>query len=184
MHQLFIIWLSTIAPAQADRFIGDNTLGQVKFDVGSTLHNVPGDITRFTTELNLGEQVSGNIVMQSESIKTGINVRDQRMYTYCLDTEQYPTISFEIRSVTGDVDGFTSNAGTGDVNLHGTLSIRSTQRDVVVPATYNWTDDGLRLDGGAKVNWSDFGVPDPSILISKVQPVIDLNFELKMKKSI
>jgi len=27
-------------------------------------------------------------------------------------------------------------------------------------------------------------VPDPSILISKVQPVIDLNFELRMKKSI
>ena len=67
MHQLFIIWLSTIAPAQADRFIGDNTLGQVKFDVGSTLHNVPGDITRFTTELNLGELIDDHFRIRGSS---------------------------------------------------------------------------------------------------------------------
>jgi polyisoprenoid-binding protein YceI len=183
MHQLFLIWMSLILPATADRFTGDNNNSQIRFDVASTLHIVPGKITRFTAELNVEKDVTGTVVIQSEGIKTGINVRDQRMYSYCLDAEQFPTIRFDIRGVTDDVEGFTSAQGTGTIKLHGKLSIRSTGRDIIVPATYSWTEAGLVIKGSTKVNWSDYGVPDPSILISKVQPVLDVHFDLKMSKT-
>ena len=182
MYLLFAFWLSTLAPAFADRFTSDNSSGQIHFDVGSTLHNVPGEFTRFTAELNLAEKVTGNLVIQSEGIKTGIGVRDNRMYSHCLDTGQFPTIRFEIRGITGDVDGFNSNQGQGTVNLHGKLSIRSTDRDVIIEAAYIWTDGMLDLKGSNKLKWADYGVPDPSILISKVQPELVLSFDLKMQK--
>ena len=69
------------------------------------------------------------------------------------------------------------------MNLHGQLAIRSTTRDLVIPATYAWSDDGLQLAGKSTVTWTDFGVPDPSIMISKVQPALDLRFDVTMKKS-
>jgi polyisoprenoid-binding protein YceI len=124
------------------------------------------------------------VIIQSQGIKTGINVRDQRMYSYCLDAGQFPTIRFDIRGVTGDVEDFTLAQGSGTVNLHGKLSIRSTGRDIIVPATYSWAETGLVIKGSTKINWADYGIPDPSILISKVQPVLDINFDLKMHKTL
>ena len=183
MHQLFVIWMSLILPATADRFTGDNSNSQIRFDVASTLHTVPGEITQFTAELNVEKDVTGTVVIQSLGIKTGINVRDQRMYNYCLDAGQFPTIRFDIRGVTGDVEGFTKAEGSGTVKLHGKLSIRSTGRDIIIPATYSWAETGLVIKGSTKVNWADYGIPDPSILISKVQPVLNVNFDLKMSKT-
>ena len=183
MHLLITIWLSLVSTASADRFTADNTSGEVKFALNSTLHVVPGDATSFTTELNVDEGVTGKLVVQAESIKTGIGVRDQRMYDYCLDTKKYPTIVFEVRGITGNEEGFKSKEGSGSVNLHGQLSIRSTTRDLVVPATYTWTDGAVAIAGTSSLTWTDFGVPDPSIMISKVQPKMELNFDLNMKKA-
>jgi polyisoprenoid-binding protein YceI len=183
MHLLITIWLSLVCTASADRFTADNTSGNIKFELDSTLHVVPGDATSFTTELNVEEKVTGKLVIQAESIQTGIGVRDQRMYDYCLDSKKYPTIVFDVRGITGDVDGFKSKQGNGTVNLHGQLSIRSTTRDLVIPATYSWSDAGIALAGKTTVLWTDFGVPDPSIMISKVQPKLELSFDANMKKS-
>ena len=184
MHLALFTLFGLISSASADRYAGDNNSGTIKFDLGSTLHTVPGDATSFVSELNIDEAVSGKLVVQASSIKTGIGVRDDRMYDFCLGANTYPTIAFEVRDVTGDKDGLKSKSGTGSVNLHGKLTIRSTSRDIVIPATYSWGETGLSLKGDARVNWSEYGVPDPSILISKVEPVLDLKFDLGMKPAI
>jgi len=183
MHLFLATLISLSSSAFADRFAGDNSSGHVKFDLDSTLHNVPGDATSFTSEIIIEEGISGVLTIQAASIKTGIKVRDKRMYDFCLNTQSFPTITFELRGITGDEEGFKSKTGTGTVNLHGKLNIRSTSRDLVVPASYSWSETGVKLNGKTDVNWSDYGVPDPSILISTVQPVLKMNFDLDLQKA-
>jgi len=182
MHLLFAIWLSAVLPSNAERYSTDNGSSKVRFDVGSTLHNVPADITRFTAELEIKDTISGKLTVQSDSITTGIGVRDKRLYSYCLSTDQYPTIDFNIRSVSGDTEAFQGASGSGTITLHGALKIRSTTKDFAVPAQFTWNETGVALKGTTPLSWSDFGIPDPSILISKVEPVLNLEFDLNLEK--
>ena len=184
MHALLAILLAMPAQAETGRYVGDDTSGSLKFDMEASLHDVPGQAKSFTTELLLDEKVTGKVVVQTKSMTTGIGVRDTRMYEYCLETDKYPTIEFKVRGITGDTEGFHSEGGTGKVDLHGTLMVRSTQRDVTIPATYTWIEEGLYLEGKKDIKWTDFGVPDPSIVISKLDPKMAVRFEMTLKKSL
>jgi polyisoprenoid-binding protein YceI len=172
------------SPASADRFTGDNNSGQLQLEMDSTMHKVPIDATRFTTELNIDEKVTGKLIVQAAGLKTGIGVRDSRMYELCLSSDKYPTVVYEVRGVTGDVDGLKSGEGTGNIELHGSLTIRSTTRDIKIPATYNWQNASLGLTGKQQVSWADYSVPDPSIVISKVNPKMDMDFSITLNKSL
>ena len=184
MRALLAILLAMPLSAQAGRYIGDDTVGTINFDMQASLHGVPGSANSFTTELNLAEAVTGKMVVQGNSITTGIGVRDKRMYEYCLETDKFPTIEFIVRGTKGDTEGLLSKAGSGKVDLHGQLKIRSTTRDVVIPASYTWTEGKLQLAGQKQVKWTDYGVPDPSIIISKLQPEIDVRFNVELQEGL
>jgi len=183
MRALIAILLVLPLQAAADRYVGDDTSGTLKFDMEASLHSVAGKAKSFTTELTLGESITGKLVVQSRGLTTGIGVRDTRMYEYCLDADQYPTIEFQVRGVTGDTTGLLSEYGAGKVNLHGSLKVRSTTREAVIPVSYTWTEEGLYLEGSKEIKWTDFGVPDPSILISKLDPKIAVSFDVSLHKS-
>ena len=57
-------------------------------------------------------------------------------------------------------------------------------RGIVIPATYSWTDNKLQLTGQKQVKWTSYGVPDPSIIISKLHPEIDVRFDLELHESL
>jgi polyisoprenoid-binding protein YceI len=180
MRMLLAILLAAPLSAHAGRFIGDDTSGSIHFEMEASLHRVPGTVTSFTTELNLKDSITGKVVVQGAGIKTGIGVRDKRMYSFCLETDRFPTIEFEVRGAKGDTEGLLSKEGTGSVNLHGQLKIRSTTRDVVIPATYTWSDGQLQLSGTKQIKWTDYGVPDPSILISTLYPDVSVSFDMRL----
>jgi polyisoprenoid-binding protein YceI len=182
---LFVTILFALSTsASADRYSGDNSSGQLKFEMDSTMHTVPIEATQFTTELNIDEKVTGKLIVQTTGLKTGIGVRDSRMYELCLSSDKYPTVTYEVRGMTGDVEGLKSGQGSGSVELHGSLTIRSTTRDIKIPATYAWDNEALGLTGKKNVSWSDYSVPDPSIVISKVDPKMDMEFKITLSKSL
>jgi hypothetical protein len=183
MFAFLTVALISLPFASADRFVGDDTKGSLDMAMVASLHDVPVEATSFTTELIIEDGITGKMVVQANSLKTGIGVRDSKMYEYCLSTDKYPVVTFEIRGATGDVDGLKSQKGTGTVNLHGQLTVRSTTRDLVVPTTYTWKEGGVHLKGAADLKWSDYGVPDPSIMISKLYPEIKLSFAVDLTKS-
>lgn len=180
MHTLFAILLGLPLPAEAGRYVGDDSSGALNFDMEASMHSVEGKANSFSAELQLQQSVTGKFVVQAKGLTTGIGVRDTRMYQYCLDADKFPTIEFEVRGATGDTTGLLSEAGSGQVKLHGSLKVRSTSREVVVPVNYTWTEDGLSLQGAKKINWTDYGVPDPSILISTLYPKMAISFDLNL----
>jgi polyisoprenoid-binding protein YceI len=183
MRALLAILLAAPLQAEAGRFVGDDNSGTLNFDMEASLHKVPGVAKSFTTELQIDEKVTGKVVVQAKSMTTGIGVRDSRMYSYCLDADKFPTIEFQVRGMTGDTEGLRSEGGSGEVKLHGSLKVRSTTREVVIPATYTWTEEGLYLEGSKELKWTDFGVPDPSIVISTLDPKMAISFAMTLHKS-
>jgi polyisoprenoid-binding protein YceI len=183
MRALLFILLALPLPAEAGRYVGDDSSGSLKFDMEATAHKVPGTARSFTTEINLTESITGKVVVQSRGLTTGIGVRDIRMYDYCLAADKFPTIEFEVRGATGDTAGMLSEGGSGSINLHGTLKVRSTAREVVIPVTYTWTQEGLSLEGTKEIKWTDYGVPDPSIILSRLDPKIAISFDMNLHKS-
>jgi polyisoprenoid-binding protein YceI len=184
MRTLLAILLASPLSAQAERYVGDDATGSISFGMNATLHEVGGTASSFTTELNLDEAITGLMVVQGTGLKTGIGVRDKRMYTYCLETDKYPTIEFTIRGAKGDTTGLISKSGSGTIELHGKLKVRSTSRDVVIPTQYNWTETGLQLKGTKQIKWTDFGVPDPSIVISTLYPEVAVDFDLNLREGL
>lgn len=170
--------------ADATRYAFDDTKGELTFDLVASLHNIEGRASSFTGELDIGaDSPTGKVVVQSSQLTTDLGVRDDRMHTFCLSTEQYPTIEMRIGATTGDVSGLNSRRGNGTIELRGQITIRSTSRDVVLPVTYSWEGDAVRLVGSHQLKWTDYGVPDPSILISTLYPEVNLQLNVLLNES-
>ena len=177
-----VLLLAAPRPADAARYAFDDKTGSVTFTMEASLHGIEGAAQNFTGELDIGSaSPSGKLTIQAQQITTFLGVRDDRMHSYCLETDRYPTVDFQIAAVTGDVKGLNSRRGSGQLQLRGQMTVRSSTRDVVVPATYSWEGDTLRLRGSHQLLWPDYGVPDPSIVISTLLPEVDVSFDVKMK---
>lgn len=170
--------------ADATRYAFDDTKGELTFDLVASLHNIEGKASSFMGELDIGaDSPTGKIVIQSSQLTTDLSVRDARMHEFCLSTEQYPTIELRVGATTGDVRGLNSGRGSGTIELRGQITIRSTSRDVVLPVSYSWEGDQVRIVGNHQLKWTDYGVPDPSILISTLYPEVNLQLNVLLNES-
>ena len=165
-----LLLLALIAPADAGRFTFDDDTSSIAFDMAATLHKFHGTAKTFSGELNIEDEITGKLSIVASSLDTGLGLRDKRMRGYCLEPTRWPTIDLKVAAVTGDLEGLRSGEGSGPIELVGQMTIRSTPREVDIPVTYAWTDGSLKLTGSYRMQWTDYGVPDPSIPISKLLP--------------
>jgi polyisoprenoid-binding protein YceI len=173
--------LMVVSMAHATRYAFDDTSGDITFNMQASLHEVRGEAQNFTGELDIGgERPTGQITVQADQITTFLSARDSRMQDLCLAVDRYPTVEFLIAATTGNVRGLNSRRGSGTVELRGQMTIRSSTRDVIIPATYRWEQGTLHLTGAHQMKWSDFGVPDPSIIISTLYPDMDIRFDVAL----
>jgi polyisoprenoid-binding protein YceI len=97
--------------------------------------------------------------------------------------EHYPTVEFKVRSATGDVAALVAGKGEGTLQLNGQLTLRTATRDVSVPVRYWWEGGTLRVSGAHRFKWPDYGLPDPSIVISTLYPEVDVRFDLALRRA-
>ncbi len=181
---MIALLLALNVQAETTRYSFDNTRGSLTFDMVASLHDVHGEAGSFSGELFIGEdRPTGKVTVQAAQLTTDLAVRDDRMHDFCLDVERYPTVDFRIGAVTGDVKGLNSRRGTGVIELRGQLTVRSSTRDVVLPVSYTWEGDAVRLVGSIEILWTDYGVPDPSIFISTLYPEMDVRFNVLLTEA-
>lgn len=173
-----------IAPttAEAARYSFDDTSGDIAFEMKATLHAINGVVGNFSGDLRLDDDsITGKLDITAKSLDTGLGLRDKRMWGFCLETNRWASIGLVVNAVSGDEEGLRSGEGSGEIELVGQLTIRSATREVNVPATYTWEDDGtLRLVGRYAMQWGDYGVPDPSIPLSKLLPDMTIVYDVKL----
>ena len=170
------IWSS---PSQAGKYTFDTTGSSVTFHNTASLHGIDGVAKQFNGRLD-SDAGTGVLVVKTSSMTTNLGPRDKKMHEYCLEVEKFPTIDFNVSSVTG-LDAINAGAAKGSVTLNGSLSIRDVSRPVSVPASFTTEGDDLTLAGQLEFKWTDFKVPDPSIFISTLYPDMSVKFSLALK---
>ena len=167
------MWLLSYAMAAPYAF--SNAESRLGFSAVASLHDFEGKAANFFGSFD-PENKSGTLEISAASLSTGLGPRDERLRLWCLETEKYPTIRFVVVQVEGTNPGPGETSGT--MNFLGDLSIRDQTRRISVPLRWSWEEEALRLRGQLPLRWADFGIPDPGLLISTLQPDIQLHFDL------
>ena len=184
MIKLFTFGLAlfvTTSSAEAATYGFTQAGSSVKFFNKASLHGIEGTAKSFSGTLDT-ESGTGQLSVSTSNMTTHLGPRDTKMHEFCLETDKYPKITFAVTSIDG-VDGLNSGQGSGTVTLKGTLTIRDVTAPVAIKTAYSFGPDGLSLSGRHDFKWTDFNVPDPSIIISKLYPEMNVQFKLTAKPS-
>ncbi|MDP2309192.1 MAG: YceI family protein [Pseudomonadota bacterium] len=151
--------------------------GRVEFQLSSTLHEIEGEALGFAGQLDTAAR-TGTLTVDAGSLTTGLGPRDSRMLAWCLEAPRFPAITFALSSIEGGQTGLASGVGSGSLSLRGTLTIRDITQALVVPATFAWEGDKLRIKGRHDMKWTDWNLPDPSTVLSTVSPDMAILFDI------
>jgi len=127
--------------------------------------------------------MEGEIRIESASLVTGNARRDGKMRRESLSVEKYPLIRFRPRraKVSAQTDPIpdTSPGAKTSLTLEGDLTIRETTRPVSIPVSVLVGERRVTVDGSLRLNFDDYGVPDPSFLFLRVRPDMTVRFHLE-----
>lgn len=166
----------------------NNKDSKVTFNLSTNVHPVKAVVEKFKGHMNIKsadekniDSVEGLLEIDTTSINTHISLCDTRIQKETLSTAKYPKITFKVSKIAIVSNKITID-NTISLKLLGSLTIRDVTKKVEIPVKVNVSKDLLSaiVEGNYKVKFNDYNVPDPSVLIAKVDPVVDLSFKLKV----
>ena len=166
--------------AQAATYRIDPVSCEAGFDLKATAHTVHGTTTSVAGEVRVEPEdagalrFSGTISIGAASLATGNDKRDATMHSKSFLVDTYPKIEFKPA-------GFTpsgSPAADGSVSgaLTGLLTIRGQTKARTITATLTPHGDHIVASGTFEVTWAEFGIPDPSFFIVRIEKVAHAHF--------
>jgi len=165
---------------QAATFRIDTSACEAGFDLKATMHTVHGSTTHLTGELRVEPEdsgalkLSGKISIDAASLATGNDKRDATMHSKSLLVASFPTIEFEPDRFTPSGPPGVDGAVPGTVS--GRLTIRGRTRAQEIAATLARHDTRIRASGTFDVAWTEFGVPDPSFFVVRIEKSAHAHF--------
>jgi polyisoprenoid-binding protein YceI len=165
------------ASAVAASLVFDQADGSVGWRSRASLHDFTGRARVFAGSLDT-DAMLGSIDVPAADLTTGLGPRDARLLIWCLEVADHPWIRFALRTAAGGVATLRTGEGNGALLLRGTLRIRDVEREVDVPTSFGWEGDRLRLKGETALRIDDWGIPDPSILASRMDPEVTVTFDV------
>ena len=168
------------AEAQVTVRNGTVTQGTLSFDADATLGDFVGTTSTMSGQLTGGELqgVTGWVEAPVNTFKTGKGRRDRDLYQ-SMEADKYPTMRFELSSVTPG----SSRGDSLAVTLHGNLKIHGVSREVALPATLVVGATALHIHSDFPLNVEDYGIEDLSKMLgmlrmnSQIEVHVDLTFD-------
>jgi polyisoprenoid-binding protein YceI len=166
--------------AQATTFRIDPAACVAGFDLKATGHTVHGSTVDVRGEITAVPEpgdalkLSGKISIGTASLATGNNKRDATMHNKTLEVASFPTIDFEPERFTPS--GPASPSGTLTGTLTGRITIRGQTKPQSISATLSPRGERVVASGAFDVAWTEFGVPDPSFFVVRVDKVAHAHF--------
>ncbi len=114
-----------------------------------------------------------DLVVKADTITSGMGVRDDHMRDKYLEASRFPEIRFAAHEARLE-----PRAGAKGV-VDGVFTIKGTQHPAKVEVTVD-SVDGERMVVSAqfKLNVTDFGIPQPTFTVVKMDPVIDVTVKM------
>lgn len=156
---------------------------KITFEVDSTWHTVHGTTQGITGFVWLDDpsdyrSVKARVTLPVRLFDTDNSMRDERMLEVMAE-EQYKEVSFELSELKDICNPVTLKEKEGcKAQAIGTISIRGVKEELQVPVVVNHKDKQYKITGDFSVDWSTFGVEDPSILIAKLDKVVKIELQI------
>lgn len=144
--------------------------------VGSTTE-VSGNVTITDNSLTAGE-----VTVQTGSITTDSDRRDNQFRGNILDTTTYPTATFTFVSPV-DLSSLPKDGTTTTVTAEGTLTLKDQTRPVSVEMEVLQSGDALIASGSIPTTWADFGIEPPSLGFVTVEDAGSIDFLINLNSS-
>lgn len=145
----------------------------VSFHLGATGHDVEGAFQlldgeiRFDTDTGAAQ---GQIHIDAAHAETGNKKRDKAMHKKVLESDKYPTFLFRAERIEGSL----ADSGSGELQLHGILSIHGSDHPLTLPALIEVDGDRLKATMSFSIPYVDWGMKDPSWLMLRVAKEVEV----------
>jgi len=156
------------------------------FTLDSTWHLVHGSGARLEGELRISGQeartlrLDGEVRAPASQLVTGNDRRDRKMHQETLAVEEHPYIRFHPSGIVGEQpEGLQDDGREHGLVVAGRLEVRGAARPVEVPVTVRFTPGRVLVDGTIEIPFLEFGVPDPSFFLARVEKVVHAVFHLE-----
>lgn len=165
---------------QATAYRINPAASEAGFDLKATMHTVHGSTKSVTGEVRVEPEdagvlkLSGRIEIAAASLDTGNAKRDATMRSKSLLVDSFPSLVFEPERFAPS--GPTSPDGSAPGTLTGRLTIRGQTRSQTVNVALAPQGDRIVASGTFDVRWAEFGVPDPSFFVVRIEAVAHARF--------
>jgi hypothetical protein len=150
------------------------------FEARSTLHTILGKTAALTGYAQVAWDANGMLAAEpapkmhvefaAEALSSGNNMQDREMWKV-VDSKRFPRVAADLRDLQpARVAG--RYAAAGDVTLAG----RTRRYDGEFAIVRN--GNRISIEGDLKVDIRDFGLKPPSLLLIKVDPVVNVHLHL------
>jgi polyisoprenoid-binding protein YceI len=165
---------------QATAYRIDAAASEAGFDLKATMHTVHGSTRSVTGDVRVEPdaagvlKLSGRIEISAASLETGNAKRDATMHSQSLLVDSFPKLVFEPErfepSSPQGPDGSIVGA------LSGRLTVRGQTRAQSLAATLTPRSERIVASGTFDVRWAEFGIPDPSFFVVRIEAVAHAHF--------
>lgn len=125
---------------------------------------------------------AGSIVIQTASITTDTDRRDDQFRNNIYDVAAHPTATFTVTEPT-DLSQLPTDGSSGTVSLTGDLELAGQTRAVTVDAEALHTGRQLVVSGAIPVTFADYGIEPPSLGFVTVEDSGTVDFLVVLEQS-
>jgi polyisoprenoid-binding protein YceI len=168
--------LAPAALAQHQTFAVNPDASEVKMKLNTSHEVVNGTFHIQSGSINFdrsASHISGIVIVEAGSGKTGNDSRDKKMNKDILRVDQFATVSFAPKAYSGTV----AASGDSTIQVSGVFTLLGTAQDLTIPMQIHI--DGSKATAKAQfvVPYVQWGLKNPSFLIWKAENdvAIDLN---------
>lgn len=111
---------------------------------------------------------SVEVVVDMASVRSNNSQRDEQYRGRIMDVEHFPTSTFVLTSPI-ELDRVPEDAEVVEREAVGDFTIRGVTRSVTFPLQAQLSGGRIMVLANVPVTWSDYGIPDPSTPLTRVQ---------------
>ena len=194
MRRLFFVLATLVSLGSSSHSFGEswnlphqindsNTI--VTFEVDSTFHLVQGKTSGITGSVKQGDtsdplSIEVDLAIPVASFNTDWDSRDEKLATV-MAAKEFQTVTFKSSRLAQSCHPLRiSHEQRCAGSLEGTLTIRDVTKPVSLPVEIVREGNRDTISGKLTINWAEYNVEDPSILIAKLDPSVTIAYSTEV----
>jgi len=155
---------------------------RVGFEVDSTWQLIQGKTKGIRGSIALSDPTDPQSIQAKLEIPVGNfdtgNTRRDRELLEVMSAEQFPLVELTSSKLQGCLPAELLVRQQCRATLIGTIKIRDLTKPVELPLEISLQGTTAQAEGNFNLNWPDFGVSDPSILVAKLDKTVTVHYEI------